>query len=182
MRRAGGSLALGLLLVGGIGAPAQTPEPEGYRMDDYRAPTPTTVPGGAVVETEAAYRLWQSGAAVWIDVFPAPRHPGNLPPHALWMPIPRRNIPGSVWLPEVGRGRLNPELEAYFRAHLEASNKGARDCPIVFYCFAGCWMSWNATKRAASWGYTQLYWNRDGIDGWEAAMLPTEDAELVPGP
>jgi rhodanese-related sulfurtransferase len=43
-------------------------------------------------------------------------------------------------------------------------------------------MSWNAVKRAASWGYTQLYWYRDGIDAWEAAKLPTENAEPVSGP
>ena len=30
-------------------------------------------------------------------------------------------------------------------------------------------------------GYTQLYWYRDGIDAWEAAGLPTADAEPVPG-
>jgi rhodanese-related sulfurtransferase len=43
-------------------------------------------------------------------------------------------------------------------------------------------MSWNATKRAAGWGYTQLYWYRDGTDGWEAAKLPMEDREPVTGP
>jgi len=51
---------------------------------------------------------------------------------------------------------------------------------VVFYCFADCWMGWNATKRAASWGFTRLYWYRDGIDGWEAAKLPVAEAEPVP--
>ena len=41
-------------------------------------------------------------------------------------------------------------------------------------------MSWNAAKRAAIWGYTQVYWYRDGMDGWEAANLPTQIAEPVP--
>ena len=53
--------------------------------------------------------------------------------------------------------------------------------PVVFYCLADCWMSWNATKRAARWGYTQLYWYRDGTDGWEAAALPTEEATPAAG-
>ena len=43
-------------------------------------------------------------------------------------------------------------------------------------------MSWNAAKRAAGWGYTQIYWYRDGINGWEAAKLPMKDIEPVPTP
>jgi PQQ-dependent catabolism-associated CXXCW motif protein len=181
-RAAIGSLVLGLLLISDDGARAQAPEPEGYRLGDYRAPTPAAVPGAVTIGTEAAYQLWQSGAAVWIDVLSTPHRPENFPPQALWMPMPRRNIPGSLWLPDVGRGSLSPELEAYFRSHLEAATRGLLDRPIAFYCLAQCWMSWNAAKRAASWGYSQLYWYRDGIDGWEAAKLPTENAVPVPGP
>jgi PQQ-dependent catabolism-associated CXXCW motif protein len=151
-------------------------------MDDYRSPTPPTVAGGVVLDTGAARELWQSGEAVWIDVLPAARRPANLPSSALWMPLPRRDIPGSLWLPDIGRGTLSPELETYFRNHLEAAAKGRRDAAIVFYCLADCWMSWNATKRAVSWGYTRVYWYPEGTDGWEAAKLPTENAEPVPEP
>jgi PQQ-dependent catabolism-associated CXXCW motif protein len=175
-------LLCGLLLAGSCGANARPPEPEGYRTDDYRAPTPDAVAGGVVLDTKAAHTLWTSGDAVWIDVLPAPRRPANLPPSALWMPLPHRDIPSSVWLPEIGRGALSPELEAYFRNHLEAATKGRYDAPVVFYCLADCWMSWNAAKRAAGWGYTQIYWYRDGTDGWEAAKLPVVTAEPVPGP
>ena len=91
--------------------------------------------------------------------------------------MPRYDIPGSLWLPDVGRGALSPELERSFRDHLEAATKGRRDTPVVFYCLADCWMSWNATKRAAEWGYTHLYWYRDGIDAWEAAKLPVAKAD-----
>ena len=87
LRRAIRSLGLGLLLIGDIAAHAQPPEPDGYRLDDYRAPTPAAVPGGVVIETDAAYKLWQGGSAVWIDVLPAPRRPENLPAQALWMPL-----------------------------------------------------------------------------------------------
>jgi len=167
-------------MLANVATNAQVPEPEGYRLDDYRAPTPHTVAGGAVLDTEAAYRLWESGAAVWIDVLPAPRRPTNLPASALWMPLPHRDIPGSIWLPEIGRGALSPQLEVYFRDHLEAATKSRLNAPVVFYCLADCWMSWNAAKRAASWGYTRVYWYRDGTDGWEAANLPTQMAEPVP--
>jgi PQQ-dependent catabolism-associated CXXCW motif protein len=172
-------LALGLFFLGNIATAAEIPEPDGYRLDDYRAPTPATVAGATMIETEKAYELWQSGAAAWIDVLPAPRRPENLPAQSLWMPLPRRDIPGSLWLPDVGRGQLSPGLEAYFRDHLETVTDGAHDRPIVFYCLADCWMSWNAAKRAASWGYNQVYWYRDGINGWEAANFPTEKAEPV---
>ena len=113
---------------------------------------------------------------------PAPRRPANLPQSAVWMPLPHRDIPGSLWLPDVGRGALSPELEGYFRDHLEAATKGRRDAPVVFYCLADCWMSWNAAKRAAGWRYRRVYWYRDGTDGWEAAKLPMKDIEPVPTP
>jgi PQQ-dependent catabolism-associated CXXCW motif protein len=173
-------LVFGFVLLGNITANAQPPEPEGYRMDDYRAPTPKTVAGGFVLDTDAAHRLWSSGEAVWIDVLPAPQRPGNLPASAIWMPVPHRDISGSRWLPDIGRGALSGELERYFRDHLEMASKGGRDTPVVFYCLADCWMSWNAAKRAVSWGYTQVYWYRDGIDGWEAAQLPMQKAEPAP--
>jgi rhodanese-related sulfurtransferase len=41
-------------------------------------------------------------------------------------------------------------------------------------------MGWNATKRAAEFGYTNLYWYRDGTDGWERTRLPTAEARPVP--
>jgi PQQ-dependent catabolism-associated CXXCW motif protein len=150
-------------------------------MDDYRAPTPATVAGGVALDTAAARRLWQDGRALWIDVLPLPRRPANLPASAVWMPLPRRDIPGSLWLPGVGGGTLDAGLEAYFGANLDRATKGRRDLPVVLYCRANCWMSWNASKRAASWGYTRIYWYRDGTDGWEAAKLPLAKAEPVSG-
>ena len=173
-------LVLGLVCMLTVGA--RPLEPQGYRMDDYRTPTPETVAGGVVLDTDAAYELWKSGSAVWIDVLPAPRRPANLPVSALWMPVPHRDIPDSLWLPDIGRGALSPELETYFQDHLEAATRGQRDTAVVFYCLADCWMSWNAAKRAAAWGYTRVYWYPDGTDGWEAAKLPLTETEPVPGP
>jgi PQQ-dependent catabolism-associated CXXCW motif protein len=157
------------------------PEPSDYRLDDYRAPTPATVAGGRAIDTPEAERLWRSGHAIFVDVLPAPRRPEGLPASTLWKPLPRRDIPGSLWLPEVGRGALNPALTAYFRDTLARAAAGDKSAPVVFYCLVQCWMSWNATKRAASWGYTNLYWYRDGTDGWEAAHLPLAEATPAPG-
>jgi PQQ-dependent catabolism-associated CXXCW motif protein len=173
-------LVLGLVCMLTVGA--RPLEPQGYRMDDYRTPTPETVAGGVVLDTDAAYELWKSGSAVWIDVLPAPHRPANLPISALWMPVPHRDIPDSLWLPDIGRGALSPELETYFRDQLAAATRDQRDTAVVFYCLADCWMSWNAAKRAAAWGYTRVYWYPDGTDGWEAAKLPLTETEPVPGP
>jgi hypothetical protein len=71
-------LVFALTLLGNPVADAQpSPEPDGSRMDDYRAPT-ATVAGGAVLDTAAAHDLWESGGAVWIDVLPTPRRPGRV--------------------------------------------------------------------------------------------------------
>jgi PQQ-dependent catabolism-associated CXXCW motif protein len=51
----------------------------------------------------------------------------------------------------------------------------------VIYCHRNCWLSWNAAKRAISYGYRNVYWFPDGMEGWRAAGLPTASAEpLVP--
>ncbi len=132
--------------------------------------------GGRAIATDAAERLWREKRAVFVDVLPAPRRPEGLRPDALWKPLPRRDIPGSLWLPDVGRGALPEPLDAYFRAALARATGGDKSAAVVLYCLADCWMSWNATKRAAAYGYTQLYWYRDGTTGWEAAALPMAEA------
>jgi PQQ-dependent catabolism-associated CXXCW motif protein len=157
------------------------PEPSEYRLDNYRAPTPETVAGGQAITTEEAASLWRDRRAVFIDVLPAPRRPEALPADTLWKPVPHRDIPGSLWLPETGRGVLNLALDNYFSGGLESATGGDKSKALVFYCLASCWMSWNAAKRAAALGYRRIYWYRDGIDGWEAAKLPTEEASPGPG-
>lgn len=154
------------------------PEPDGYRLGDYRAPTPPTVAGRAGIDTIAAHRLWKAGAAIFIDVLPAPRRPDRLPEGAVWAPRPRHGIPGSVWLPDLGLGALNEALATWFRARLERLSGGDRAKKLVFYCLADCWMSWNATKRALEWGFEGALWYGEGTDGWAALGLPL--AEEIP--
>src|ERR1051326_6916636 len=91
------------------------PEPDGYRMEDYRAPTPATLKGARVLTTREAADLWRAGGAVFIDVMPQPPRPAGLPPDPLWRDKPRRNIPGSIWLPDTGYGALAEVTENYLR-------------------------------------------------------------------
>lgn len=161
---------------------ATVPEPADYRMDDYRAPTPATIAGGKALTTAELQQLLEADHVVVIDVLPLQSRPEGLPKGTLWMPKSRHNIPASVWLPEVGRGALNREVEAHFRGHLQRLTQGDHARGLVFYCLADCWMSWNAAKRAIAYGYTSVYWYRDGTDGWTAAGLPTALSQPVPMP
>jgi PQQ-dependent catabolism-associated CXXCW motif protein len=149
-------------------------------MDNYRAPTPATIAGGTVLSTAELQALLKRRNPVLVDVLPMQKRPENLPATTLWLAKPRRNLPGSVWLPDVGRGALNPAVEAYLRRNLERLTGGDRGRDLVFYCLADCWMSWNAARRAIGYGYTAVYWYRDGTDGWTAAGLPTETCAPVP--
>ena len=71
-------------------------EPDGYRMDDYRAPTPATLKGARVLTTREAADLWRAGGAVFIDVMPQPPRPAGLPPDNIWRDKPRRNVPARL--------------------------------------------------------------------------------------
>jgi quinoprotein dehydrogenase-associated probable ABC transporter substrate-binding protein/PQQ-dependent catabolism-associated CXXCW motif protein len=153
-------------------------EPSGYRADDYRAPVPATISGGRVVNTEALKALVAGGDAVLIDVLPAPRRPDGMKPGAPWMPVPRRDLPHSLWLPDVGRGTISPEMDAWFQKHLAQATGNSKDKTVVFYCQSQCWMSWNASKRAIGYGYRNVVWYPDGSDGWAAAGLDL--AETAP--
>ncbi|HYB09828.1 MAG TPA: PQQ-dependent catabolism-associated CXXCW motif protein [Alphaproteobacteria bacterium] len=152
------------------------PEPEGYRLDDYRAPVPETVAGGRVVHTDELKGMIAQGGIVLIDVLPAPRKPEGMRPGTPWLPLPRLDIPGSLWLPDVGRGVIDQQLDRWFRARLAEATHGDPTRTLVFYCLAECWMSWNATKRASSYGYADVVWFPEGTDGWGAAGLPLAEA------
>ncbi len=166
-------LLLALCLIPAL-ALAQVPEPEGYRMEEYRAPVPGTLEGGTVVDVARAHALWQAGEAAFIDVLPRPPKPDDLPEGTVWRDKPRDSIPGAIWLPNTGYGALAAPEEGYFRSGLEAASGGDPTRPLLFFCLADCWMSWNAAKRALSYGYTKVYWLPVGTDGWAAAGHPLE--------
>ncbi|HLN22554.1 MAG TPA: PQQ-dependent catabolism-associated CXXCW motif protein [Patescibacteria group bacterium] len=153
---------------------------DGYRLDNYRAPTPAALAGARVIDSGEAQALWAAHHAVFVDVLPAVQGAGIH--RGQWLPAkPRRDIPGSAWLPNVGAGVLDPEIESYFRTNLARLASDGRTS-LVFYCLADCWMSWNAAKRAMAWGYTNVIWYPEGTDGWSQRELPLDDAIPVPLP
>jgi PQQ-dependent catabolism-associated CXXCW motif protein len=163
-------------------AAAEVPEPDAYRLEDYRAPTPATLRGAKVITTAEAETIWRNRTASFVDVLPRAPRPRDLPAGTVWHDKPRANIPGSVWLPDTGYGELAPSMADYFSKGLERATNGDHARMLVLYCLTDCWMSWNAAKRALSLGYSNVAWYREGTDGWFDAGLPLENATPKPRP
>jgi PQQ-dependent catabolism-associated CXXCW motif protein len=156
------------------------PEPEGFRLENYHAPTPATLKGATVIDTDRAYKLWSEKAAVFIDALSRPPRPADLPKEAEWSPPPRRDIPGSLWLPGVGLGQLSPQMQDYLEKGLERATGSNKEKPVVFYCRTHCWASWNTGKRALALGYKNILWYPGGADAWEKAGHPLEERSPEP--
>ncbi len=172
------------------GEPAAKPEPfydpaTGYRIEHYRAATPNDVPGGIKIEIDDIDRLTVNEPdpgkrSVLVDVMPA-TGAGYDPESGEWRLTKRHgHIPGSTWLPDVGRGQIGAELDTYFKSNLARLTGGDFDKPMIIYCQSDCWMGWNAVQRAAGYGYTKIYWYPDGIDGWRDWEREFAPAEPVP--
>jgi PQQ-dependent catabolism-associated CXXCW motif protein len=175
-------LAAGALLLA-ASAEAQTArpaEPEGYRMEAYRAPVPATLTGATVIDTAKAFDLWRARTAAFVDALPRAPKPEGLPKNVVWREQPRFDIPGSIWLPDTGYGALSEATAAYLEKGLAKASGGDKARPLVFYCLADCWMSWNAARRALTLGYTRVFWYPEGTDGWAAAQHPLEEARPAP--
>ena len=157
-------------------------EPEGFRTEEYRAPVPETLTGARVVTTTQAEAIWRAKNGTFIDVLPRAPKPANLPVGTIWRNRPRFDIPGSIWLPDTGYGKLAPATEDYLRQGVERATASNRGALVVVYCLANCWMSWNAAKRILSYGYSNVAWYPDGTDGWEHADLPMVEAQPEPRP
>jgi len=151
---------------------------DGYRLGQYRSPTPASVEHATTLDTAALQALLQQQPHTrLIDVY-----------RRLWLhgqfveDQPHANLPGSLWLANAGDGQLTLAWQTYFADNLRRSSSGDWHWPLVFYCRSDCWLSWNAVKRAHALGYDNLYWYRDGIDAWEQAGLSLQIAKPQPLP
>ncbi|WP_424931037.1 PQQ-dependent catabolism-associated CXXCW motif protein [Amaricoccus macauensis] len=179
MKSAASSVLVAVFLVAAPVAYA-VEEPQSYRMTDYRAPVPDTLAGATVIDTDAAYALWRTGRVAFIDALPRPPKP-ELPEGTIYREKPRDTIPGALWLANVGYGEIPEAMHQYFREGLGEATEGDLGAPVVLFCQADCWMSWNAAKRAVEYGYSNVFWFPEGTDGWLAAGHPTERMEPKPG-
>ena len=166
----------------GTGAAASGPvaEPDGYRLDEYRKPVPATLKGATVLSAQAASELWSNKGAIFIDVYPKAPKPDHLPAGTFWREPTHQSVENATWLPNVGYGVVPPPMEAYFKTNLEQLTGGDKAKPVVFFCLRNCWMSWNAAKRAMTYGYSHVMWYPDGTDAWQEIGQPVVEARPAP--
>ncbi|MEM9013982.1 MAG: rhodanese-like domain-containing protein [Pseudomonadota bacterium] len=125
-------------------------------------PTPTTIPGGIVITTQALHSTLQQnpqGIAIF-DVLGGPEV-----------------LPGAMGAVAASTpGSFNDQTQQQFGGYLQQVTGGNKQTPVLFYCqSAQCWMSYNAALRAINMGYTQVLWYRGGIEAWKAAGLPMQN-------
>lgn len=162
-----------LVAAGPLAADPALFDAAGYRIAEYRAPTPETAPYGRVVNAEEVAELQRRGA-VLLDVMGL-RHYRIAEDGSWLVPQPHASIAGAVWLPVVGWGRLEDWQQAYLDDSLAALTKNDPAKSLVVFCMTDCWLSWNVVKRLGEAGHRETYWFAGGVDAWQDA-----GHELVP--
>ena len=162
--------------------PRTSDMPLGLKMEHYRSPTPACVPNGMTLNTTELQTLIQTQQPILIDVFAILRRMDAGFGSTWLVNTPHVSLPNAVWLPNVGYGQLEPDIEHWFQQQLVQLTQANQHKPLVFFCVADCWMSWNAVQRARAYGYSQVYWYKDGVDGWQDAHLPSIILEPSPIP
>ena len=150
----------------------------GLRISRQRAPTPDDVPGATRVSATEVRAMMETGA-VLLDVGAAAQSRYDELDGTWLVRGQHETLPGAVWLPEVGRGTLSPEMQSYLATNIA---KLAPDpaTPIIVFCIADCWMSWNATQRLTGLGYANVHWFAEGIDGWLDESWSVEPVSPIP--
>ena len=144
------------------------PATDELRQDAYHAPTPTTHPTAAVINTQDLHAQ-----------LIGPNPPVTI--NAVFGNNQVTSIPGSIWLPAAGQGGTfdddiqtqtgvdarvpSPTTISHDRSWFTASTPTA-GCPTTPPCV------YNAAQRLHALGYENLYWYRGGIAAWKAASLP----------
>ncbi len=165
-----------LVSVNSYAEPSNLFTEDGYRSTLYRSPTPTFHEHAKTIEPSELLALQQKiPDLLLVDVYRNPWLRGQFT-----LPEPHRNLPKSLWLANCGDGTLSAQWLAYCKRNLEQATANNSSHPIVFYCRSDCWLGWNAVKRAHALGYSNLYWLRDGTDGWEQADLPLQLSQPEP--
>lgn len=171
-----------VLLLMAVAAQAQpVPEPDGFRSEPYLAPVPATLAGAQVIDAVRAAELHEQGVP-FLDVLPRRKRPDNLPEGTIWTEKPHYTILGAAWLFDTGYDRLSDIETDRLANGLSDATGGDKSAPVVIFCKADCWMSWNAAKRAVAMGYIAIYWFPEGVDGWTANGGELVVAEPDPQP
>lgn len=168
-------LRLAILLLGAASPACGQSGPlfgaDGYRIAHYRAPTRRPPDGVTRIAPAAAAQLRPDRDALFIDVVPA--EGGVREADGRWrLASAQQSIAGAHWFPESGRGVPGAAIESGFAQGIARLVRGRRDRPIIVFCLADCWMSWNAARRLRALGYRRVWWLAEGTDGWRDLGLP----------
>lgn len=148
---------------------------QGYRVDNYRSPTPSRINGTTTVDTQDLVALIASEPDLLIvDVINQTFQNGRF-----LIDKPHQAIKGAYWLPNTGQGDLEPRWEHYLLSEVQRLSAGRMNKPIVVACKSDCWLSWNVALRLYNAGYRSLYWYRNGVDTWMASGKPVATVEPV---
>lgn len=112
--------------------------------------SPENVAGSTKIDSSRAKQLFDSGVA-FIDI--------------------RRN---SDW--EAGRipDAIHLELKGNFTETSLSAEVGKNE-PLVCYCNGiNCMRSSTCSEKAVSWGFTKVFYYRDGFPAWKDAGYPVE--------
>lgn len=125
-------------------------------------PTPTTIPGGLMITTEALQSTLQQNpqSLVIFDVLGG-----------------TEIIPGALAAaPASQPGSFNDQTQQEFGKFMQQVTGGNKQVPVLFYCQSPqCWMSYNAALRAIHMRHTKVLGYRGGIEAWKMAGLPTQN-------
>lgn len=134
------------------------PATDELRQGQFHAPTPTSLPGGAVVSTEGlAIAINEGMRMVVIDVLGGEYS------------LPNAFMATAMASPGSYQDRVQQQTIRW----LQQITGGDQGVPIIVYCSdPQCWLSYNAALRAIAAGYTNVYWYRGGITAWQMAGLP----------
>ncbi|MDO7843900.1 rhodanese-like domain-containing protein [Sphingomonas immobilis] len=175
-------LLAAMLMAGATASAAQSPvegplfDPVGgYRITQYRGVVGDAPADVMRIDTAEARRLWRRGA-ILIDVNPAPGAVRD-PQTGVWtLAEPHQTIPGAHWFAESGRGVLPADIETWFLSGVRRLAEAHPHRPVIIFCQADCWMSWNAALRLRRARVRNIRWFADGLDGWRDVALPTVSA------
>lgn len=149
---------------------------QGYRIAHYRAVVPAPPEGVTRIDGAEARRLWRTRGALFLDVTPAEGGVRDGTTGAWKLAAPHASIPRAHWYPEAGRGVLGDGIGPWFLGGVARLHRANPRAPIVVFCLADCWMSWNAALRLHRAGYRDVRWYADGLDGWREQRLPLDEA------
>jgi len=145
---------------------------QGFRNARYRTPVDRDPAPARRLALVDALRLRPDHDAVFVDVLPAGGGVRDAASGRWRLAEPHQTIPGAKWYPETGWATVDPTLWSGLLGVVTATRRRHPHWPIILFCRADCWMSWNAARRLALAGVENVWWFAEGIEGWHEAGRP----------